>query len=229
MKKTIRPFELGSLMLLITGLAFPIITIYFIVRLFIMPVDAAAVIYVVIGAVLTYCYSTGALRIVFTSRFDFYDTYCEVTYFDGLVEYYSSDMRNVFKVISPKKCRLEYEEIEKFASVEGRWIFKDESDDYNHIYVKAKINGDTYRFTVPQKFYSPGNYFLFNYKNLASYMINGKMYSVSQVKKVLDEFQNRTKIKPCGGYPATQSLIPALIIVLALAGPIIIFLLLESK
>lgn len=205
MKKTvIRPFEIGSVLLLIIGFVFPVAFIFSVVSLILKDSVSTWLLCGVASAVLTYFISVSALRIVFESKFVFYDKYVEVTYFDTLGSHFADGF---YKIITPQKIKINYADIEKFGSFEGNQIRKNGRDDNNNLSVLISVDGVPVSFIIPKSFENLRNYFLINDKNQNSFMIDGKMYSVSQVKKILKNLEKFSHKEAIGGYPKVPNMI----------------------
>lgn len=218
MKKTIHAFELGSLFLLLLGLFFPAITIYGLISAIITgSFTTTHVLIISVGAALTYCISVSCLKIVFMTKFVFYDTYVEIVWFDTIMNYFSSDIKSFFIPIAPKRDIVKYNEISKYGSFEGHQLRRNGRDENNNIVIKASSDKKTYNFIIPKQFEMSRNYFIINDINDKSWLIDGKLYSRRQVKRILDELSVRSKKKPKGKLSSAP---PLLLIIFILVGMI---------
>lgn len=88
MKKTVaRPFEAGSLMLALVGFAFPAMLIYEAVSIILKGLAPERIVVIAVAAALTYFISVSALKIIFMSKFTFYEDHFEAVYFDAFMDH----------------------------------------------------------------------------------------------------------------------------------------------
>lgn len=210
MKKVIRPFELGSTLLFIIGMAFPLMTVYLLISMLYKGINTISLIYIAIGVALTYFISINALKIFFMSKITFYDTYLEAVYFDPFAQHFKGQF---YKIISPQKVVIKYSDIEKFGSFEGSKIRKDGRDENNRLRILVNAGGIPIPFIIPKSFDTTRNYFIINGKDSDNYIIDGKLYSVAQVKQVLNLLKKSTGKNPVGGYPDAPNMMALTLII----------------
>ena len=88
MKKTVvRPFEAGSLLLALVGFAFPAMLIYEAVSIILKGPAPERIVVIAVAAALTYFISVSALKIIFMSKFTFYEDHFEAVYFDAFMDH----------------------------------------------------------------------------------------------------------------------------------------------
>lgn len=204
MKKTVvRPFEAGSLMLALVGFAFPAMLIYEAVSIILKGPAPERIFVIAVAAVLTYFVSFSALKIIFMSKFAFYDDHFEAVYFDPFMDH----AKTFYKPISAHRVSVYYADIEKFGSFESRQLRRNGRDDNNRLSVLAKVNGKLVPFTLPVWFQDSRNYFIINDKLGNGYLIDGKLYSVGQVVSVLRNLESASGESAVGGYPNLSNLI----------------------
>lgn len=227
-KEIIRPIDVGSILLFIIGVVFPASLIYSIFSIVTNGVIATWIICAIFSAIMTYFISVNAFRIVFMSKFVFYDDYVEITYFDPYIKHITN---NFYRMIPPQRTKVYYGNIEKFGSFEGSQIRKDGRDDNNRICVLVSAGGVPVPFKLPKSFDNSRNYFVINCADESAVMIDGKLYSVSQVKKVLHNIELYSGKKATGGYPNVPNMIGLIIIlgIVAVAGVPIGLISLECK
>ena len=93
MKKTVvRPFEAGSLMLALVGFAFPAMLIYEAVSIILKGPAPERIVVIAVAAALTYFISVSALKIIFMSKFTFYEDHFEAVYFDAFMDHYKAGL-----------------------------------------------------------------------------------------------------------------------------------------
>lgn len=204
MKNTVRPINSSSSWLFLIGLIFPAITVYGNMMLIFNSFSLSSVILIASGLLMTYCISMDALKIVFKSKFVFYDDYVEITKFDRLTDYYSFNIKNVFKAIPETVIKIKYSDIEQFGLFEGSQLYKRGLDENNRILVTAVWEKRTYDLIVPEQFSAMRRYILVNDTGKNSWMIDVKHYSVSQISAVLRGLGKHTDRKMCGGYPSNR-------------------------
>lgn len=202
-KKVVRPFEAGSLMLALVGFAFPAIVIYEAVSMILKGPAPERIFVIAVAAVLTYFVSFSALKIIFMSKFAFYDDHFEAVYFDPFMDH----AKTFYKPISAHRVSVYYADIEKFGSFESRQLRRNGRDDNNRLSVLAKVNGKLVPFTLPVWFQDSRNYFIINDKLGNGYLIDGKLYSVGQVVSVLRNLESASGESAVGGYPNLSNLI----------------------
>lgn len=202
-KKVVRPFEAGSLMLALVGFAFPAIVIYEAVSMILKGPAPERIFVIAVAAVLTYFVSFSALKIIFMSKFAFYDDHFEAVYFDPFMDH----AKTFYKPISAHRVSVYYADIEKFGSFESRQLRRNGRDDNNRLSVLAKVNGKLVPFTLPVWFQDSRNYFIINDKLGNGYLIDGKLYSVGQVGSVLRNLEDASGKSAVGGYPSMSNLI----------------------
>lgn len=202
-KKVVRPFEAGSLMLAHVGFAFPAIVIYEAVSVILKGPAPERIFVIAVAAVLTYFVSFSALKIIFMSKFAFYDDHFEAVYFDPFMDH----AKTFYKPISAHRVSVYYADIEKFGSFESRQLRRNGRDDNNRLSVLAKVNGKLVPFTLPVWFQDSRNYFIINDKLGNGYLIDGKLYSVGQVVSVLRNLESASGESAVGGYPNLSNLI----------------------
>lgn len=202
-KKVVRPFEAGSLMLALVGFAFPAIVIYEAVSVILKGPAPERIFVIAVAAVLTYFVSFSALKIIFMSKFAFYDDHFEAVYFDPFMDH----AKTFYKPISAHRVSVYYADIEKFGSFESRQLRRNGRDDNNRLSVLAKVNGKLVPFTLPVWFQDSRNYFIINDKLGNGYLIDGKLYSVGQVVSVLRNLESASGESAVGGYPNLSNLI----------------------
>lgn len=204
MRKTVvRPFEAGSLMLALVGFAFPAIVIYEAVSMILKGPAPERIFVITVAAILTYFVSFSALKIIFMSKFAFYDDHFEAVYFDPFMDH----AKTFYKPISAHRVSVYYADIEKFGSFESRQLRRNGRDDNNRLSVLAKVNGKLVPFTLPVWFQDSRNYFIINDKLGNGYLIDGKLYSVGQVVSVLRNLEAASGESAMGGYPNLSNLI----------------------
>ena len=202
-KKVVRPFEAGSLMLALVGFAFPAIVIYEAISMILKGPAPERIFVIAVAAVLTYFVSFSALKIIFMSKFAFYDDHFEAVYFDPFMDH----AKTFYKPISAHRVSVYYADIEKFGSFESRQLRRNGRDDNNRLSVLAKVNGKLVPFTLPVWFQDSRNYFIINDKLGNGYLIDGKLYSVGQVVSVLRNLESASGESAVGGYPNLSNLI----------------------
>lgn len=202
MKNTVRPINSSSSWLFLIGLIFPAITVYGNMMLIFNSFSLSSVILIASGLLMTYCISMDALKIVFKSKFVFYDDYVEITRFDRLTDYYSFNIRNIFKAIPATVIKIKYSDIEQFGLFDGSQLYKRGLDENNRMLVTAVWEKKAYDFVVPEQFSAIRKYLLINDAEKNSCMIDVKHYSASQVSVILRSFEQYTGRKTCGGYPS---------------------------
>lgn len=112
MKKTVvRPFEAGSLMLALVGFAFPAMLIYEAVSIILKGLAPERIVVIAVAAALTYFISVSALKIIFMSKFTFYEDHFEAVYFDAFMDH----AKTFYKPIPSHKVSVYYDDIEKLA------------------------------------------------------------------------------------------------------------------
>lgn len=204
MKKTVvRPFEAGSLMLALVGVAFPAMLIYEAVSIILKGPGPERIVVIAVAAVLTYFISVSALKIIFMSKFTFYEDHFEVVYFDAFMDH----AKTFYKPIPSHKVSVYYDDIEKFGSFESKQLRRNGRDDNNRLLVLAKVNGKLVPFTLPVWFQDSRNYFIINDRRGNGYLIDGKLYSVGQVGLVLRNLEAASGKSAVGGYPSMSNLI----------------------
>lgn len=219
MKKTvIRPFDIGSVALLLIGIAFPCTLVYCIISVIAKGYSTFSILGIALSAILTYFVSASALRIVFMSKFTFYDTYFEAVYFEPFAEHFGSE---IFKIVSPQKVSIKYADIEKFGSFEGHQMRKNGRDEKNNLNVVVSVGGVPAYFVLPSYFDNTRNYFVINDTNDNGFIIDGKLYSVTQVKRVLQKIEKYSHKQTTGGYPDVPNML-GLLMILGLASVVVI-------
>lgn len=73
-------------------------------------------------------------------------------------------------------------------------------DDNNRLSALANVDGDLVPFVLPVWFQDSRNYFIINDKLGNGYLIDGKLYSVAQVTRVLKNIEEGTHKSAIGGY-----------------------------
>ena len=208
-KEVIRPFDIGSILLLIIGVIFPGAFIYSIVSIITKGVITTWGVCAAVSALFTYFISVNALRIVFMSKFVFYDAYVEITYFDTYLNHISNGF---YKIITPQRTRVYYADIDKFGSFEGHQMRRNGHDNSNNICVLVSAGGIPVPFKLPKSFDNTRNYFVINCTNESMLMVDGKLYSVSQVKKVLNNLEHYSGKEVTGEYPDVPNMLGLIII-----------------
>lgn len=204
MKKTsVRPFEAGSLLLALVGFAFPAMLIYEAVSIIIKGPAPERIVVIAVAAALTYFISVSALKIIFMSKFTFYEDHFEVVYFDAFMDH----AKTFYKPIPSHKVSVYYDDIEKFGSFESKQLRRNGRDDNNRLLALAKVKGKLVPFTLPVWFQDSRNYFIINDKLGNGYLIDGKLYSVGQVGSVLRNLEDASGKSAVGGYPSMSNLI----------------------
>ena len=204
MKKTVvRPFEAGSLMLALVGFAFPAMLIYEAVSIILKGLAPERIVVIAVAAALTYFISVSALKIIFMSKFTFYEDHFEVVYFDAFMDH----AKTFYKPIPSHKVSVYYDDIEKFGSFESKQLRRNGRDDNNRLLALAKVKGKLVPFTLPVWFQDSRNYFIINDKLGNGYLIDGKLYSVGQVGSVLRNLEDASGKSAVGGYPNMSNLI----------------------
>ena len=204
MKKTVvRPFEAGSLMLALVGFAFPAMLIYEAVSIILKGLAPERIVVIAVAAALTYFISVSALKIIFMSKFTFYEDHFEVVYFDAFMDH----AKTFYKPIPSHKVSVYYDDIEKFGSFESKQLRRNGRDDNNRLLALAKVKGKLVPFTLPVWFQDSRNYFIINDKLGNGYLIDGKLYSVGQVGSVLRNLEDASGKSAVGGYPSMSNLI----------------------
>lgn len=187
MKKTVvRPFEAGSLMLALVGFAFPAMLIYEAVSIILKGLAPERIVVIAVAAALTYFISVSALKIIFMSKFTFYEDHFEAVYFDAFMDH----AKTFYKPIPSHKVSVYYDDIEKFGSFESKQLRRNGRDDNNRLLALAKVKGKLVPFTLPVWFQDSRNYFIINDKLGNGYLIDGKLYSVGQVGSVLRNLED---------------------------------------
>ena len=190
-------------MLALVGFAFPAIVIYEAVSMILKGPAPERIFVIAVAAVLTYFVSFSALKIIFMSKFAFYDDHFEAVYFDPFMDH----AKTFYKPISAHRVSVYYADIEKFGSFESRQLRRNGRDDNNRLSVLAKVNGKLVPFTLPVWFQDSRNYFIINDKLGNGYLIDGKLYSVGQVVSVLRNLESASGESAVGGYPNLSNLI----------------------
>ena len=204
MKKTVvRPFEAGSLMLALVGFAFPAMLIYEAVSIILKGPAPERIVVIAVAAALTYFISVSALKIIFMSKFTFYEDHFEVVYFDAFMDH----AKTFYKPMSAHKVSVYYDDIEKFGSFESKQLRRNGRDDNNRLSALANVDGDLVPFVLPVWFQDSRNYFIINDKLGNGYLIDGKLYSVGQVGSVLRNLEDASGKSAVGGYPSMSNLI----------------------
>ena len=204
MKKTsVRPFEAGSLLLALVGFAFPAMLIYEAVSIILKGPAPERIVVIAVAAALTYFISVSALKIIFMSKFTFYEDHFEVVYFDAFMDH----AKTFYKPIPSHKVSVYYDDIEKFGSFESKQLRRNGRDDNNRLLALAKVKGKLVPFTLPVWFQDSRNYFIINDKLGNGYLIDGKLYSVGQVGSVLRNLEDASGKSAVGGYPSMSNLI----------------------
>ena len=204
MKKTsVRPFEAGSLLLALVGFAFPAMLIYEAVSIILKGPAPERIVVIAVAAALTYFISVSALKIIFMSKFTFYEDHFEVVYFDAFMDH----AKTFYKPMSAHKVSVYYDDIEKFGSFESKQLRRNGRDDNNRLLALAKVKGKLVPFTLPVWFQDSRNYFIINDKLGNGYLIDGKLYSVGQVGSVLRNLEDASGKSAVGGYPRMSNLI----------------------
>lgn len=204
MKKTVvRPFEAGSLMLALVGFAFPAMLIYEAVSIILKGLAPERIVVIAVAAALTYFISVSALKIIFMSKFAFYEDHFEAVYFDAFMDH----AKTFYKPILSHKVSVYYDDIEKFGSFESKQLRRNGRDDNNRLLALAKVKGKLVSFTLPVWFQDSRNYFIINDKLGNGYLIDGKLYSVGQVGSVLRNLEDASGKSAVGGYPNMSNLI----------------------
>lgn len=204
MKKTVvRPFEAGSLMLALVGFAFPAMLIYEAVSIILKGLAPERIVVIAVAAALTYFISVSALKIIFMSKFTFYEDHFEAAYFDAFMDH----AKTFYKPIPSHKVSVYYDDIEKFGSFESKQLRRNGRDDNNRLLALAKVKGKLVPFTLPVWFQDSRNYFIINDKLGNGYLIDGKLYSVGQVGSVLRNLEDASGKSAVGGYPSMSNLI----------------------
>lgn len=204
MKKTVvRPFEAGSLMLALVGFAFPAMLIYEAVSIILKGLAPERIVVIAVAAALTYFISVSALKIIFMSKFTFYEDHFEEVYFDAFMDH----AKTFYKPIPSHKVSVYYDDIEKFGSFESKQLRRNGRDDNNRLLALAKVKGKLVPFTLPVWFQDSRNYFIINDKLGNGYLIDGKLYSVGQVGSVLRNLEDASGKSAVGGYPSMSNLI----------------------
>ena len=161
MKKTVvRPFEAGSLMLALVGFAFPAMLIYEAVSIILKGLAPERIVVIAVAAALTYFISVSALKIIFMSKFTFYEDHFEAVYFDAFMDH----AKTFYKPIPSHKVSVYYDDIEKFGSFESKQLRRNGRDDNNRLLALAKVKGKLVPFTLPVWFQDSRNYFIINDK-----------------------------------------------------------------
>ena len=204
MKKTVvRPFEAGSLMLALVGFAFPAMLIYEAVSIILKGPAPERIVVIAVAAALTYFISVSALKIIFMSKFTFYEDHFETVYFDAFMDH----AKTFYKPIPSHKVSVYYDDIEKFGSFESKQLRRNGRDDNNRLSALANVDGDLVPFVLPVWFQDSRNYFIINDKLGNGYLIDGKLYSVGQVGSVLRNLEDASGKSVVGGYPSMSNLI----------------------
>ena len=204
MKKTVvRPFEAGSLLLALVGFAFPAMLIYEAVSIILKGLAPERIVVIAVAAALTYFISVSALKIIFMSKFTFYEDHFEAVYFDAVMDH----AKTFYKPIPSHKVSVYYDDIEKFGSFESKQLRRNGRDDNNRLLALAKVKGKLVPFTLPVWFQDSRNYFIINDKLGNGYLIDGKLYSVGQVGSVLRNLEDASGKSAVGGYPSMSNLI----------------------
>ena len=204
MKKTsVRPFEAGSLLLALVGFAFPAMLIYEAVSIILKGLAPERIVVIAVAAALTYFISVSALKIIFMSKFTFYEDHFEVVYFDAFMDH----AKTFYKPMSAHKVSVYYDDIEKFGSFESKQLRRNGRDDNNRLSALANVDGDLVPFVLPVWFQDSRNYFIINDKLGNGYLIDGKLYSVGQVGSVLRNLEDASGKSAVGGYPSMSNLI----------------------
>ena len=190
-------------MLALVGFAFPAIVIYEAVSMILKGPAPERIFVITVAAILTYFVSFSALKIIFMSKFAFYDDHFEAVYFDPFMDH----AKTFYKPISAHRVSVYYADIEKFGSFESRQLRRNGRDDNNRLSVLAKVNGKLVPFTLPVWFQDSRNYFIINDKLGNGYLIDGKLYSVGQVVSVLRNLEAASGESAMGGYPNLSNLI----------------------
>lgn len=202
-KRVVRPFEAGSLLLALVGFAFPAMLIYEAVSIILKGSAPERIVVIAVAAALTYFISVSALKIIFMSKFTFYEDHFEAVYFDP----FANHAKTFYKPIPSHKVSVYYDDIEKFGSFESKQLRRNGRDDNNRLLALAKVKGKLVPFTLPVWFQDSRNYFIINDKLGNGYLIDGKLYSVGQVGSVLRNLEDASGKSAVGGYPSMSNLI----------------------
>ena len=117
MKKTVvRPFEAGSLMLALVGFAFPAMLIYEAVSIILKGLAPERIVVIAVAAALTYFMSVSALKIIFMSKFTFYEDHFEAVYFDAFMDH----AKTFYKPIPSHKVSVYYDDCLLYTSPSPR-------------------------------------------------------------------------------------------------------------
>ena len=198
MKKTVvRPFEAGSLLLALVGFVFPAILIYEAVSVILKGPAPVRIAVIAVAAMLTYFISLSALKIIFMSKFTFYEDHFEAVYFDP----FANHAKTFYKPMSAHKVSVYYDDIEKFGSFESKQLRRNGRDLSNRLSALANVDGDLVPFVLPVWFQDSRNYFIINDKLGNGYLIDGKLYSAAQVTRVLKKLEYASRKSAVGGYP----------------------------
>ncbi len=202
-KRVVRPFEAGSLLLALVGFAFPAMLIYEAVSVILKGPAPVRIVVIAVAAMLTYFISLSALKIIFMSKFTFYEDHFEAVYFDP----FANHAKTFYKPMSAHKASVYYDDIEKFGSFESKQLRRNGRDLSNRLSALANVDGDLVPFILPVWFQDSGNYFIINDKLGNGYLIDGKLYSVGQVGSVLRNLEDASGKSAVGGYPSMSNLI----------------------
>ena len=208
-KATVKPINIIGIMLTLTGLLFPAVFIYGVFLIISGGLTASSVFICLVSAIMICGISINAFRLVFMPGFTFYDDYFEVLYFDSSANRFGSDF---FKIISPKSLKIKYSDIDKFGSFEGHQMRKNGRDENNNLQIAVSVKGVPVYFSLPCGFENAGNYFVINGVNGSGFLVNGKLYSASQVRKILQNIESFSAKEATGGYPEVPSFIPLAVI-----------------
>ena len=185
------------------GFAFPAMLIYEAVSIILKGLAPERIVVIAVAAALTYFISVSALKIIFMSKFTFYEDHFEAVYFDVFMDH----AKTFYKPIPSHKVSVYYDDIEKFGSFESKQLRRNGRDDNNRLLALAKVKGKLVPFTLPVWFQDFRNYFIINDKLGNGYLIDGKLYSVGQVGSVLRNLEDASGKSAVGGYPSMSNLI----------------------
>lgn len=208
-KNVIKPVDIGIIMLFFIGILFPAAFIYDIYLISVNGLNVTLLTLGIVSALMIYFISINVLNIVFLSKFTFYDEYFEVVYFDSFLKHIGNDF---FKIVKPKTLKIKYSDIDKFGSFTGYQMRKNGRDEKNNLQIVISVSGAPVCFSLPFGFENARNYFVLNDINGDGFIIDGKLYSVFQVKKILQTIENYSNKQAVGGYPNLPNVIPLIVI-----------------
>lgn len=209
-KSSVKQINIAGIMLTLIGLLFPAVFVYGVFLIIFGGFTVSSLFICLVSAVMICGISINAFRLVFMPGFTFYDDYFEAVYFDSSA---NRSGGNFFKINKPKTLKIKYSDIDKFGEFEGHQMRKNGRDEKNNLQIVISVKGVPVCFSLPDSFENAGNYFVINDVNGDGFLVNSKLYSASQVRKILQNIENFSGKEAIGGYPEVPSIIPLAVII----------------